>query len=655
MTGVPIDMLPITATWLAAFEAHRRRIVDAAGLLERWLQARQAQMGTLERRTRGFPVFAFEGRALSLSIDPQQHGALRAYGSAGAAWAAPFVAFGRGFTRIGQAVEDEWLLPDLIGAIERVFALVADSVDRLVDPRPGTFDPANARFSDVFGLFAMAWRGLTSSAGQMRLLAGDIVLAHGRLRGPATAGEAPGPTAAPATATPAGDMLDDVGRWLTGAIMLLPALPDWLETVARAAWLRARDWLLDTFQGIERRAFELRSQVLDFLLRTLPGLLREVPALVASMATLLQWSIRYFALVARIYFEVAVAALTSFVQGLQRQINGVIDSINSILSLVESILGYDLLQLIKPLLGPAGAVIDMLGLTFTLNDLIDAGTGVLNWVMYHALKGAIGGARAALSGAGYIPLLGRFTRSPRAAMLRALRLLDRIVDALFRDTGGPLREASVPRLPSMPNFYDLLFGASPADVAGELRGFGRALGTSARDLLERVSGTLDDLAGVFARTATDLARTGPAGRMGRFGREAGSLANSLYDDQIRALGERVRAQPVGAFERWLAADGFRIIQQAIPLYVAQMRAWWREQAATGRESMVEITPTSPHILARHARLGRVRVPRITLRAPGRAHDERLLRELAQCFREAVGEAYVGGQRQLAQIAGAAPT
>jgi hypothetical protein len=141
--------------------------------------------------------------------------------------------------------------------------------------------------------------------------------------------------------------------------------------------------------------------------------------------------------------------------------------------------------------------------------------------------------------------------------------------------------------------------------------------------------------------------------MERFGRDAAGLANRLYDDQIRTLGERIQAQPIGAFERWLAGDGFRIIQAAIPLYIAEMRAWWREQARAGEESMVEITPTSPHILARRVRLGRVRVPRLTLRANGRAHDEALVRELAQRFHDAVRAAYSDGQRELAQIAGAA--
>lgn len=657
---MPIDLLPITSTWLTAFEVHRRRIIGLAGLLERWLAERHERMAELERRTRAFPIFAFEGRALSAAIDPQQHGALRAYANAGSAWAAPFVAFGRGFTRIPQAVEDELILPNLLGAIEGVFDLIRGSIDRLIDPRASTFNPDTARFSDVFGLLAMAWRGLTTSTGQLRLLVRDLGLARDQFAAPGGAAAvvpvptAPGDDAAGSSGD--GDMLGDIGRYLTAAIALLPALPDWISTLLSAAWLRARDWLLDTFQGFERRVFELRRQVLEFMLQTLPGLLREVPALVAAVATMLQWSIQYFALVARIYFEVAVDALTRFVRGIYTYVNDFIATINRVFAMIDRILNFDILDLIKPFLGVTGVIIDMIGIRFTVNDLIDVGTGTVNFVLYASLKTAIFAARNALRAAGpsrYIPFVGSDINSARRKALWALGLVEQIVDALFRDTGGMMTETAGPTLTSMPNLYDQLFGAPPADLGNQVREFGRALGTSVRGLFERVSGTLRNLGEVFSRTAADLARTGPAQRMERFGRDAAGLANQLYDDQIRTLGERIQAQPIGAFERWLAGDGFRIIQAAIPLYIAEMRAWWREQARAGEESMVEITPTSPHILARRVRLGRVRVPRLTLRANGRAHDEALVRELAQRFHDAVRTAYSDGQRELAQIAGAA--
>lgn len=652
---MPIDLLPITSSWLAAFEAHRRHIAGVAGMLERWLVERADRLAVLERRSRGFPIFLFEGRALSVTIDAQQHRSLEPYRNAGAAWAAPFVAFGRGFTRIPQAVEDELILPNLLGAIERVFDIIAGSVDRLVDPRASTFDPRTARFSDVFGLFAMAWRGLTTSTGQLRLLVADLGEARSLFRSPGTATSAGDAAPAPAASSNA-EMADDIARALAGAILWLPAIPDWIQTIASAAWLRGREWMLDTFQGIEARAFDLRRQLLGFIVQTVPEMLRDVPAIVAAMATMMQWSIQYFALVARIYLEVAVAALTRFVRAIYTQINGFIDTVNSVLSLVDSIMNFDLLGLVRPFMGPAGAVIGMIGVRFTLNDLIEVGTGAVNLVLYGTLKAAILAARGAvattgaLPGVDLLPYVGPRIEAFRQSLYHALDLIDEIVDALFRNTGGPMVETAGPRIRSMPNFYNLLFGAPPAELARHVREFGSALGGNVSGVFEQVSVRLGEFATVFRDTAAAIARTGPADRMARFGEESGALTERLFQYQIQALEERIGATTVGPFERWLAGNGFLVIGRAIPLYIEQMRAWWQERDAEGETPYVEITPTSPHILARNTRLGRVRMPRLTLNARGRAHEHGLVVELAASFRTAVQDAFATGQRTLARAA-----
>ncbi|NUO75456.1 MAG: hypothetical protein HOQ32_05515, partial [Lysobacter sp.] len=197
---MPIDFLPITSDWFADFDNQRRRIGGLSAALQRWLTERLSRMSELERRTRAFPIFAFEGRALSLAIDPQQHGALRPYRNAGQAWAAPFVAFGRGFTRIPQAVEDEMVLPNLIAMVENIVSGIAGSIERLIEPRSTSFDPRNARAGDLFGLLAMAWRGLTTSTGQLRLMVSDMGKAMALFATPAAAHDGPAAPATPAEA-----------------------------------------------------------------------------------------------------------------------------------------------------------------------------------------------------------------------------------------------------------------------------------------------------------------------------------------------------------------------------------------------------------------------------------------------------------------------
>lgn len=668
---MPIDMRLLASDWMAVFDSQRRRIGGLSAALQRWLDERLERMDVLERRTRAFPIFLFDGTALSVTIDAQQHRALAAHGSAGQAWAAPFVAFGRGFTRIPQAVEDEMILPNLIGAIQGVFALVQQSIDRLIEPRASTFNPRNARASDLFGLLAMAWRGLTTSTGHLRTIVGDIGAARDVFARPATpAGAAAGsPTtpgdavsaaaAAPVAAETSSDQtLDMILRGFSAAVLILPIIPDWIGTLASAIWLRFRMMVVDALRRIETRVFGMRRQVLSFFFEKIPELLREVPALVAAMSTMLQWSINYFAVVARIYFEVAVFALNRFLTGLQQQVNDVIDIVNSVLNVIDAILGFDLLEIVKPFMGPSAMLIDLIGVKLTVNDVIEANTQAINFALWASLKTGINAARGvvmstAISPANYLPWVGAPIRAIRARLLRDLGLIERIVDALFADTGGPMVETARPRIPRMPNFYNLLFGVAPGVLGAEVSGFGRALAANIRGLFENVSGTLSHLGEVFSRTAADFARTGPAGRMRQFAEESAGLANGMYEFQIRALGDRIEAAPIGAFERWLAGNGFRIIEAAIPMYIGEMRRWWRERAMAGEESYVELTPTSPHILARRARLGRVRVPRLTLRAHDRAHDEPLVRELAQRFRDAIGQAYADGRRQLDLLAAGA--
>ncbi|RDZ29291.1 hypothetical protein [Lysobacter silvisoli] len=668
---MPIDFLPITSDWLAAFDNVRRRIGGLSAALHSWLTQRLARMGELEQRTRAFPIFAFENRALSVAIDAQQHGALRPYRNAGQAWAAPFVAFGRGFTRIPQAVEDEMVLPNLIGMIENIITGIAGSIDRLIEPQPSTFDPRNARAGDLFGLLAMAWRGMITSTGQLRIIVGDLGKAkavfappppaHDGPSGPATPAEAVAASAAAEPASPGfgSDPIDLVLRGMTAAMLILPIIPDWIRTLASAIWLRIRLTVVDVLRRVEARVFRARREVLSFFFEGLPKLLREVPALVGAIGTMLQWSINYFAVVARIYLETVLFSLTVFLRDLQRQVNEIIIIVDYVLAMIDAIMDFDLLELIKPFLGPTAMLIDMIGVKLQVKDVIDAAGTVINWTLYGALKAGILAARAAIVSTDFMPVIndlpwvGSKLDALRASLLHDLGLIDQIVDALFRDTGGPMVETAKPRIRRMPNFYDLLIGVRPGDLGREMGSFGRALGANIRGLFENISRTLAHLGEVFSRTATDFARTGPADRMQRFARESAELANGLYDGQIRALGDRIEATPIGPWERWLAGNGFRLIEAAIPLYIGEMRRWWRERAMAGEENYVEFTPTSPHILARRARLGRVRVPRLTLRAQGRAHDESLVRDLAQHFREAVGRAYVDGQRQFDEIAAGA--
>jgi hypothetical protein len=649
---MPIDFSAIAEDWLLRLRTRQRSAEHALALLGPWLAERLERLGSLERRSRGWPTWLFEGRALSVRLAPAQVGAVRPYGSVGPAFAAPFVAFGRSFVRIPQAAEEAWILPALFSALDDVVGVVESAVARWARPRAGLFEPGGARASDLFGIAAMAWRGLGGSLPALRAMAVDFGTGmRPWLAQDASAAQAGTPPSVPA-APETGSTGSSLERYLVAAILVLPVLPSWIENLARAAWLRARVMALDVLQGIEARVFRLRTQVLTKILLDLPRALREVPAIAAAMGAMLAWSIRYFARLAQVWMDVIVFTLNLLLRVAQALANAVIGLINGFLALVDRIMKQDLLQYMKPLLGPTGYLIDMLGVRLSLDDLIEAGTQAINFTVHAHIKGMILAARAAIiASSRQIPLVGRgiISTGTRARLLHQLGLIEQIVDALFADTGGAMVETVAPVITDMPDFYDLLVGADPAVIGGHLRRFGQAMADHFRSLLDGVGTRLSDLAGVFDRTAAELAVNRPAARMAAFGRQTSELVGDLYDNQIRSLGERIAERGPSSFERWLVGGGFFVIGGAIAPYVQSMLRWWRDEEAAGDAPSVVLNPTSPHILLRRAQLRRVHLPRLTLRAPSRPHDEALVRDLARHLRSAVQGAYREGERRLAAM------
>jgi hypothetical protein len=647
---MPIDFSSIAATWLAAWQKQARRSERALLQLGLWLVERLQRLQRIDAATRLWPTYVFEGRALAVRITAPQVGIVKPYSSAGAAVAAPFLAFGRSFVRVGQAVEDELVLPNVLAAVQAAIGGIAESIDRWSKPSAKLFDPDRATASDLFGQLALAWRGLASSREQLRADAKSIVAGYEQLFPPRkpVAG-ALGPVAEP----PSGSTGDSIGRYIVAAVTLLPVLPLWLGTLAQAAWLAARVALLDIFQGLEKRLFDLRAKVLRGLLVTLPRALREVPAMVAAMGTLLVWNIRYFTRLAQAWFDLIVFALDLVLRLVRLLVNTVIGVINVLLALMDKIFKTNLFELIKPLLGPAGFLVDQFGLKLTLDDILDVTGKAVNLAAWGTVRGALGTARVGVLAAGtHVPLVGRgiITDEDQAHYLRVIGLLEEVVDKFFGSTSGTGQETVKPVLADMPNLYDLMVGSKPTEIGQALRNWGGALAENFHSVLDTTASTLTRLAGVFDTTSADLARTGPAWSMAQLGKDTAVLVNTLYRDQLDALGKRLAETSPNSFERWLVQGGFETLGQAIPLYIEQMMQWWQAEAEREGAPSVHMNATSPHILAKHAVLARVHLARLVLRAPAREHDEGFVRELAQHVRGAVQQAYSEGRRRLAVLA-----
>jgi hypothetical protein len=165
-----------------------------------------------------------------------------------------------------------------------------------------------------------------------------------------------------------------------------------------------------------------------------------------------------------------------------------------------------------------------------------------------------------------------------------------------------------------------------------------------RDLLTAGVGILNATAVNFAALRDVEARVSVAQRFAVVLSDSEKRVGDLMrpeEDLVRQQLDRPRALAglAAPLESALAAGGFAVIGAAIPGYVKGLRDFWLREKSTGAR------PTSPHILARHARHLHVRMPDLTIRATGRPADAGLAELVAGRFRAAVDEAYRAGREK----------
>jgi hypothetical protein len=278
----------------------------------------------------------------------------------------------------------------------------------------------------------------------------------------------------------------------------------------------------------------------------------------------------------------------------------------------------------------------------TLNDLLDAAGTAARVATRLALTAFISAIRTVLKLS--IPGLILYYRG---GVKRKLNLIQQVVDTLFqtpRTYPEEIRPLPTPR--TFPNFFEAFFGPGTPDIAGALQRFATGTVTQVQVTVQAGVDMLSGFARTFSRAADAAARMGAPERYRALAARADRLAEISFGPQLDAMSRRVTARPAQPMEEalvgWLGRGGFHIIGAVIPAYVAEMRRFWQQQVASGTEPMLTITPTSPHILARRARLGRVRMRRLQITARGQAADETLVEAVARQFKQAVEQAYVTG-------------
>jgi hypothetical protein len=199
----------------------------------------------------------------------------------------------------------------------------------------------------------------------------------------------------------------------------------------------------------------------------------------------------------------------------------------------------------------------------------------------------------------------------------------------------PGDETAIPsRFASFPDIAAELFPSSGPQIGDRLSELSSAAGVELSALGTAAGRRMETLATQLTDEGRRLALQGTRRRMEAVGRGTERILASLFDGFV--VGATPHDAMGEAFDRAIASTGFELLGAAIPLYIQGLGDFWQR---TSEADVASPAPTSPHILARRAGLRRVRAPRLTLRANGRALDESLARQVAESFREQVRSAY----------------
>jgi hypothetical protein len=648
---MPIDFAAIAAGFRPAFRSQTEPVAAALVRLGRWISARFERVQALDRATQEFPIVRFYNEALTAYVDRSQHGSLGRASPVEPTLSSSGRAFVAGVARTGTAISESLLLPRLLGLVQSFLNLVVASLDRFSRATPQMFDPRRRTASDLFGEVGLLYRAIATSTRQVQTFTRgvDTVLRTFRSQ-ESTPAPAPGAAAGGAQpAPPTPDLptrLDGVARNILGAVLALTLLPVWLMRILTAVDTALRSRVVTTFTNIQNRLFRMRRALIDFVAKDLMEMLREAFVLVTVMLRQVILDFGFFTRFAILYGHELLSSIHNFLARVSGLINIVIDVIQAIRDAIRAILEFNLTPILLAPLGVPGWLLSQYAAPdFTVADLLNVAADV-----------GIVSTRAALEG--WLNTVETLTFPASLLLRRQLNAIREILRATLR----PLERLPAPPSPPslagvrFPNLFDAFFGPGASDFFRALRSARDRLLTDIPTILNSVRAFLRDVSRLFGRAAAGAANLGSLERYQTIAERAGRLADTVYGDQVTDLRRRIAERRpdafAQAFEGWLIHGGFNLVGEVIPLYVDHMFRYWQTQVApeeaepaTGQAA--PSTPTSPHILARRARLGRVQMERLTIRAPARLLDDALVATIAGSFRGAVAQAYASGERTLA--------
>jgi hypothetical protein len=416
--------------------------------------------------------------------------------------------------------------------------------------------------------------------------------------------------------------LADYSRWILGATLALPLVWELAAQIARTAILSIKTQLLDRAASIQNDVFQLRRKAIDFLFVTLFGIgSKAFEWLVITRAEVMA-TLALYGTVTSTY----LSEMHDWIKTTGREVKTFAD---------------DLLGFIRGL----GDYLDMF-MSVDFGSAVSYGLPIAPFSLNDILEWRDDPSKAEDiqdSIDDFILL------SPLISLLIIGRLL------AFRDMIGILAtntpfpdEAAPPDISGItfPNVYDEFFGGPEAKKLREsLAAAGPALTTAFDKIFSAGITALTSVSDTFGKAGEGVKSLGSVSRYRLMSERATALAETAFGADAMRAGLKRRKDPIAeAFEEWLGGSGFTLVGKALPRYVAEMIQFWKKEAAKPPGER----PTSPHITAARARLGRVRVPRLVIRVGDpRDLDKTLAVELADRAGVGVAQAFQTAVTQLA--------
>ena len=610
---MPIDFAKIVAMFQGPMDYQMKLITKTFERLAKWLDKKVKQTEELERSTRQFPRIDFYNEALTIWIDRSQHRLLVSATAPPGPWYSSFTrggaAFLRGIKRVETAVREELAIPMSLGPIAGALSAISDSFDRWSEPSRKLFETEGKNIFDIFGELGLFFRAIPSSNEQIRkFLFSPLVtffLKPSTIDWPV--------------------MLHQAIGYIVAGLLLLPLAVRWLAAAVPAFSRAVKFRVLELFRHVQDLAFDFREKALQWLVRTVMKQARNAWAFANAFMKILSDQVAFYIKFVAAYGAWLLINLRHFLEDLVDLFNSWIDTVRDIQSALKSVLDFE----INSLAGPLGKYLPKI----TVDDLVSAAIDNARSELLQQLTDALDSAE------GVADFIGQESWVVR------IQALKEIFGIALTPTAPMVGE---PMLPTLTHPFPDLSSLLGTGLGAAIRKHGREVAAGITEVLQSGADILAGVGDAFSKAGAQAAYIDSPARFQKIFDDSAASAKFLTQaDREAALKRLGKADALAtAFEQVLIHGGFDIVGDCISLYVRAMRDHWEQKVNAPKAPP---KPTSPHILQKHKRLGRVHMPAITVKARGFPLGDSLIIQIAGRFQTAVEEAYSKGLARLEAV------